>query len=57
MEQSITVVSFNIRYGSADDGPHRWEQRRELVIERIRAADPDLLGLQECRDDEQACGC
>ena len=54
MEQSITVVSFNIRYGSADDGPHRWEQRRELVIERIRAADPDLLGLQECRDDEQA---
>lgn len=50
----IKVMSFNIRYGSADDGPQRWEQRRELVIDRIRAAGPDLLGLQECRDDEQA---
>lgn len=50
----ITVMTFNIRYGQADDGPQRWEVRRELVIERIRAADPDLLGLQECRDDEQA---
>ena len=50
----ITIMSFNIRYGLADDGPQRWQQRRELVIERIRAADPDLLALQECRDDEQA---
>ena len=48
------VMSFNIRYGQAEDGPHHWANRRELVIERIRAADPDLLGLQECRDDEQA---
>jgi endonuclease/exonuclease/phosphatase family metal-dependent hydrolase len=50
----IRVMTFNIRYGQADDGPQRWEMRRDLVIERIRAADPDLLGLQECRDDEQA---
>ena len=50
----IKVMTFNIRYGQADDGPQRWEKRRELVIERIRAADPDLIGLQECRDDEQA---
>ena len=50
----ITVMTFNIRYGQAADGPQRWEVRRELVIERIRAAAPDLLGLQECRADEQA---
>jgi endonuclease/exonuclease/phosphatase family metal-dependent hydrolase len=50
----IKVMTFNIRYGTALDGPNRWERRRELVIERIRAHDPDLLGLQECRDDEQA---
>lgn len=48
------AMTFNIRYGQADDGPQRWEARRELVIERIRAADPDLLALQECRDDAQA---
>ena len=50
----LRVVTFNIRYGQADDGPQRWEARRELVIERIRAAGPDLIALQECRDDEQA---
>lgn len=47
-------MTFNIRYGQADDGDNHWERRKPLVIERIRAADPDLLGLQECRDDEQA---
>jgi mRNA deadenylase 3'-5' endonuclease subunit Ccr4 len=47
-------MTFNIRYGLADDGENRWENRKSLVIERIRAFDPDLLGLQECRDDFQA---
>ncbi len=51
---TFQIMTFNIRYGQADDGPQRWEARRELVIERIRAADPDLLALQECRDDAQA---
>lgn len=50
----ITVMSFNIRCVSADDGAHCWHNRREGVIDRIRACDPDLLGLQECRDDAQA---
>jgi endonuclease/exonuclease/phosphatase family metal-dependent hydrolase len=47
-------MSFNIRYGTADDGANSWPHRREWVVERIKAFDPDLLGLQECRDDEQA---
>lgn len=50
----IKVMTFNIRHGLADDGDNHWQRRRDLVTERIRAADPDLLGLQECRDDEQA---
>lgn len=50
----LRVMSFNIRYGSAEDGPQAWPHRRALVIERIRAFAPDLLGLQECRDGEQA---
>lgn len=51
---SLRVMSFNIRYGTASDGLHVWSQRRALVVERIRAFNPDWLGLQECRDDEQA---
>lgn len=50
----IRVMSFNIRYGTADDGENRWARRKELVIDRIRSFDPDLIGLQECRADAQA---
>ena len=50
----IRVMSFNIRYGLADDGVNHWRNRKHLALARIRAFGPDLLGLQECRDDEQA---
>jgi endonuclease/exonuclease/phosphatase family metal-dependent hydrolase len=46
----LRVVSFNIRYGTANDGEDRWELRRELVIDTIRDLDADLLGLQEALD-------
>lgn len=51
---ALKVMSFNIRYGTAPDGDHHWEHRKHLVLERIQAFEPDLLGLQECRDDAQA---
>lgn len=50
----IKLMTFNIRYGLADDGENHWEIRKALVIDRIKAFDPDLLGMQECRDDFQA---
>ncbi len=50
----IKVMSFNIRYGLADDGENHWNHRKSLALARIQAFGPDLLGLQECRDDAQA---
>ena len=50
----LKVMSFNIRTGSADDGENHWEKRKSLALSRIHAFAPDLLGLQECRDDAQA---
>ena len=47
----LTLMTFNIRYGLAEDGVNRWENRKFPVIDRIRTHDPDLLGLQECRED------
>lgn len=44
---SLKVLTFNIRYGEADDGPNSWQFRRELAIETVRDRNPDLLGLQE----------
>ncbi|MFM8401398.1 MAG: endonuclease/exonuclease/phosphatase family protein, partial [Pirellula sp.] len=43
----IRVMSFNIRYGTANDGINRWDLRKEFLVETIRNFDPDLLGTQE----------
>ena len=40
-------MSFNIRYGTADDGENRWENRREMVFDVLRDYRPDVVGLQE----------
>lgn len=46
-EPAIRVMSFNIRFGAADDGKNGWEHRRYLVLETIQMFGPDLLGAQE----------
>ncbi|VTS02662.1 endonuclease/exonuclease/phosphatase family protein [Tuwongella immobilis] len=46
----IRVMSFNIRYGTANDGANSWKNRRDLVVEKIREFEPDLLGTQEVLD-------
>lgn len=43
----VSVMSFNIRYGSANDGANRWINRREMVFEVVRKHGPDVVGLQE----------
>jgi len=43
----VRVMSFNIRYGTADDGENHWLRRREFLVDTIKAFDPDLLGTQE----------
>jgi endonuclease/exonuclease/phosphatase family metal-dependent hydrolase len=50
----LKVMSFNLRYGTAPDGDNHWDKRKPLALARIQAFAPDLLGLQECRDDAQA---
>lgn len=46
-QEPIRAVSFNIRYGTANDGEHRWERRREALFETIRHHAPHVLGVQE----------
>lgn len=43
----ISVMAFNIRFGTAQDGDNAWPHRRDLVAETILRREPDLLGLQE----------
>lgn len=46
-QAELRVMSFNIRYGTANDGDNRWQHRKELVVQTVKAFNPDLLGLQE----------
>ena len=48
--EPLTVMSFNIRYGTANDGDNHWNLRREFLFDVMRAADADLAGLQEALD-------
>ena len=48
--EPLTVMTFNIRYGTAQDGENRWNARRDLLFDVIREQDPDVLGLQEALD-------
>ena len=43
----LRAVTFNIRYGTANDGAHAWPNRRAHVIATIRDHAPHVLGLQE----------
>jgi endonuclease/exonuclease/phosphatase family metal-dependent hydrolase len=45
---TLRVMSFNVRVAGAPDGDNGWDFRRDFVIDTIRAADPDMLGAQEC---------
>ena len=46
-EADVRVMTFNIRYGSANDGENNWDRRKEMVFGVLRQQGPDLVGLQE----------
>ncbi|MCL4221547.1 MAG: endonuclease/exonuclease/phosphatase family protein [Phycisphaerales bacterium] len=48
--QEFTVATFNIRYGTANDGENSWSNRRDLCIGVLQSLDADIVGLQEALD-------
>ncbi len=45
-------MSYNIRYGSAEDGANSWENRRPATIAMINDLKPDVFGVQEAEADQ-----
>lgn len=43
----LKIMSFNIRYGTANDGDNSWPKRRDTVCNTIKVYDPDIIGTQE----------
>ncbi len=50
--EPITVMTFNIRYGTANDGENHWTLRRNLLFDVVREQDADVIGLQEALDGQ-----
>ncbi len=46
-ELELRIMTFNIRYGSANDGENHWKNRKEMVCDVIRNHPSDVVGLQE----------
>jgi len=44
---ALKIMSFNIRYGTAEDGVNSWSFRKEYVLKTIIDFNADILGLQE----------
>jgi endonuclease/exonuclease/phosphatase family metal-dependent hydrolase len=40
-------MTFNIRYGTAQDGEDHWLKRRDQLFALLRDLSPDVIGLQE----------
>ncbi len=47
ISQNITLMTYNVRYGLADDGENSWEFRKEFLTSQINFYNPDFIGTQE----------
>jgi len=50
--EPFIALSWNVRYGTANDGPDAWPRRRDELVAQIRAANPAILGVQEALADQ-----
>ncbi|MBI9019243.1 MAG: endonuclease/exonuclease/phosphatase family protein [Phycisphaerae bacterium] len=44
---NLDIMTFNIRYGTANDGDNSWPNRKQQVIDVIAKYHPAVLGVQE----------
>ncbi len=49
---SVTVISYNIRFGKAKDGTNSWQFRAMTSPMMIEDQKPDVLGFQEALEDQ-----
>jgi endonuclease/exonuclease/phosphatase family metal-dependent hydrolase len=47
---TLSVLTLNLRFGLADDGPNGWEYRKEGIVRLFEGRSPDLIATQEAND-------
>lgn len=48
--KTITMMTFNLRFGLADDGQNSWENRKHAYPELFHEISPDFIGVQEANN-------
>ena len=48
--ETLPVMSFNVRYGTAEDGDHVWDNRKDAACAMIMDQHPAVFGVQEALD-------
>jgi endonuclease/exonuclease/phosphatase family metal-dependent hydrolase len=48
--KTLSVLSLNLRFGLADDGPNGWEFRKESVVKLFRTQATDFVATQEANN-------
>ena len=51
-KEGIVAMSFNIRYGTAEDGTNSWQYRYPASAMMLDELRPDIVGLQEALSDQ-----
>ena len=46
----FSVMTFNLRFGLAKDGPNAWKHRKKLIPGLFQAYPVDFIGCQEVND-------
>jgi endonuclease/exonuclease/phosphatase family metal-dependent hydrolase len=52
MDQSIRIITYNIRVSLPEDGINAWPNRKNQVVALLRFHQPDIFGLQEALIDQ-----
>jgi endonuclease/exonuclease/phosphatase family metal-dependent hydrolase len=50
MMNRVTLLSLNLRFGLADDGPNAWDHRKESVVKLFHEQGSDFIATQEGND-------
>lgn len=45
--QPLRAMTYNIRLDNPADGLNAWSNRKQFLLEQVKKADPDILGVQE----------
>ena len=53
-ENTLEVVSYNIRYDNSQDGENQWDIRKETLASYLLKSSSDIIGMQEVLNNQLA---